>query len=85
MGFKHDGAPKEKRPGQMELLLRIFDDERPPKHPELGFPCMQLSTLRTATRARLDGRRWDKVGRGERSERTEGGSFRIFQRHNFLL
>ena len=62
MGFKNVGGRKEKKLGPMELLLRIFKDERPPKHHELGLPYMQLSTLRAATRARLDGMRWDKVG-----------------------
>eukprot|EP00903_Cladosiphon_okamuranus_P007250 g7034.t3 len=61
VGFQPAGAPKEKQLAPMELLLRIFNDENPPKHPELGLPYMQLTTLREATRARLDGRRWDKV------------------------
>lgn len=62
-GFKHVGDLKEKQLEPMELLLRIFKDERPPKHPELGLPYMQLMTLRAAARKRLDGRRWDKVRR----------------------
>lgn len=61
VGFQPVGALKEKQLGPMELLLRIFKDEKPPKHPELGLPYMQLTTLRAVTRARLDGRRWDKV------------------------
>eukprot|EP00752_Nemacystus_decipiens_P001274 g1270.t1 len=60
-GFKHAADPKEKQPGQMELLMRVFKEEKPPKHPELGLPHMQLSALRVATKERLGGRRWDKV------------------------
>lgn len=76
-GFQPAGVtgPKEKQLAPMELLLRVFKDEKPPKHPELGHPCMQLSTLRAAIRARLDGRRWDKVG-GERGEKSEGKNTR---------
>lgn len=56
------GATKATQPDPMKMLLEIFNDDETPKHPELGQPFLRLSDVRAATRSRLNGKRWDKVG-----------------------
>lgn len=75
-----EGMGKEKGHPQMgpkELLLDIFREA--PKHEELGRPCMRLPELRYVTKARLDGRRWEKVRAGLKRYRVRRVQMRLVE------